>query len=185
MNPSTAEIPFYTHHAGSNPAAAQVHEFHKAFAHPVAYIPNEPDRKLKELRLKTLAEELAELGAAWGVRVLVKVECETTTNASNYTPGRQTVMELVRYDSDDVEVTEHPVVAAADAMVDMGYFLHGTAIVSGVPFQACFNEVHAANMAKIGPDGKITRRADGKILKPEGWKPADIAEVLRKFGWRG
>jgi predicted HAD superfamily Cof-like phosphohydrolase len=35
-------------------------------------------------------------------------------------------------------------------------------------------EVHRANMHKT--DGP--RRADGKQLKPEGWRPADVRAVL-------
>lgn len=185
MDRTAPDVPA-THHVPRNPAAVAVHEFHRVFEHPIAYIPQEPPRPLKELRLKTLAEELAELGAAWGVRVIVKVEVETTTPQSNHgSKTAQPVYDFAAYDSDNVAVPEHPVVAAADAIVDMAYFLHGTALVSGTPFQACFDAVHAANMAKLGPNGQVIRRSDGKILKPEGWRPADVAEVLRKFGWRG
>jgi hypothetical protein len=31
--------------------------------------------------------------------------------------------------------------------------------------------------------GEIVKRADGKILKPEGWKPPDIEGELRAQGW--
>lgn len=37
------------------------------------------------------------------------------------------------------------------------------------PFKALFDEVHAANMRKLGPDGKPIYRADGKNIKPAGW----------------
>jgi len=33
-------------------------------------------------------------------------------------------------------------------------------------------------MAKINPDGKVYRRADGKIMKPEGWKKADVWQIV-------
>lgn len=41
-----------------------------------------------------------------------------------------------------------------------------------------FCEVHLANMRKLGPDGLPIKREDGKVMKPEGWKPPDIQRVL-------
>jgi predicted HAD superfamily Cof-like phosphohydrolase len=35
-------------------------------------------------------------------------------------------------------------------------------------------------MAKIDPTtGKVLRREDGKILKPEGWQPPSLKQYLR------
>lgn len=39
---------------------------------------------------------------------------------------------------------------------------------------AAFNRVHNNNMTKL-VDGKIVRREDGKILKPEGYQPPDMS----------
>lgn len=40
-------------------------------------------------------------------------------------------------------------------------------------------EVLESNLSKVdGRLGPIVRRADGKILKPEGWQPPNIAKVL-------
>jgi predicted HAD superfamily Cof-like phosphohydrolase len=41
---------------------------------------------------------------------------------------------------------------------------------------AVFGEVHRANMRKL--DGP--RRADGKLLKPPGWQPADVRGVIEQ-----
>jgi predicted HAD superfamily Cof-like phosphohydrolase len=30
-------------------------------------------------------------------------------------------------------------------------------------------------------DGKVIRREDGKIKKPEGWQQADIEGILKKY----
>lgn len=35
-------------------------------------------------------------------------------------------------------------------------------------------------MAKLGGP----RRADGKVMKPIGWRPPDIEGVLNRQGWR-
>lgn len=45
-------------------------------------------------------------------------------------------------------------------------------------------EVWSSNLSKVdGTLGEIVRRPDGKLLKPEGWQPPDVAGVLRKYGY--
>jgi predicted HAD superfamily Cof-like phosphohydrolase len=35
------------------------------------------------------------------------------------------------------------------------------------------------NFAKIDPDtGKVRKREDGKVLKPEGWKAPELAQFI-------
>ena len=44
-----------------------------------------------------------------------------------------------------------------------------------------WQEVVKTNMAKVDPEtGKVRRRTDGKILKPEGWKPPDMTKFVSK-----
>jgi predicted HAD superfamily Cof-like phosphohydrolase len=61
-----------------------------------------------------------------------------------------------------------------DALVDLMYFIYGTALVFNYDIDEAFRRVHEANMHKLGPDGKVSYREDGKVLKPEGW----VAPVL-------
>ena len=56
---------------------------------------------------------------------------------------------------------------------------YGTAHVYGIDLDAVLDEVHASNMTKLGADGRPIRRADGKVLKGPGYRPPDIAAVLR------
>lgn len=49
-----------------------------------------------------------------------------------------------------------------------------------ISFDKVWNAVADSNYAKIGPNGEIHRRADGKIVKPPGWKKPDIEEALRE-----
>lgn len=57
---------------------------------------------------------------------------------------------------------------------DLLYVVYGTLDACGVDADAVFGEVHRANMQKAsGP-----RRADGKILKPADFKPADVASII-------
>lgn len=62
----------------------------------------------------------------------------------------------------------------ADGLADLVYVLLGTAITYGIDLRPVWNEVHRTNMLKEGGN----TRKDGKILKPEGWEPPCIAELL-------
>ena len=68
------------------------------------------------------------------------------------------------------------IVEVADAIVDLMYFTIGTAIACGIDIRPVWDEVHRTNMLKTG-GGK---RADGKILKPKGWKAPDIAAIIER-----
>ena len=65
----------------------------------------------------------------------------------------------------------------AKELADIIYIVCGTAASYGIPLDRVFNEVHRSNMEKL-VDGKVVRRDDGKILKPEGWTAPDIKSVL-------
>jgi predicted HAD superfamily Cof-like phosphohydrolase len=65
----------------------------------------------------------------------------------------------------------------AKELADIIYIVCGTAASYGIPLDKVFAEVHKSNMAKL-VDGKPVRREDGKILKPQGWKPPDIKSIL-------
>jgi predicted HAD superfamily Cof-like phosphohydrolase len=70
------------------------------------------------------------------------------------------------------------IVEVADALADIVYIAYGTAHVYGIDLDAVLDEVHASNMTKLGPDGRVLRRADGKVLKGADYRPPDIARVL-------
>lgn len=65
----------------------------------------------------------------------------------------------------------------ADALADIIYIVLGTALVYGIPLDRVFDEVHRSNMAKA-PDGVVTLREDGKVMKPTGWTSPDIEGAL-------
>jgi predicted HAD superfamily Cof-like phosphohydrolase len=74
--------------------------------------------------------------------------------------------------------SEGDVVAYADAVADLLYVVYGTADEAGIDVDAVFAEVHRSNMSKVGADGKVLKRADGKILKPDTYSPPDVESVL-------
>lgn len=70
---------------------------------------------------------------------------------------------------------------AVDGLCDLIYVCLGAAVRWGVDLSPIFDAVHRANMAK---DNGGTR-GDGKVLKPPGWTPPDIAGLLKAQGWDG
>jgi len=64
----------------------------------------------------------------------------------------------------------------SDSIVDLIYVALGTAVSFRIDIQPIWDEVHKCNMAKTG-GGK---RADGKILKPPGWKKPDIRRLINE-----
>ena len=73
-----------------------------------------------------------------------------------------------------------------DALLDLAYVVFGTAHLMGYPWQTGWMHVQAANMTKVRakPDGSDSKRGSGlDVVKPEGWRPPDIAQVLRRYGW--
>ncbi|CCK27046.1 secreted protein [Streptomyces davaonensis JCM 4913] len=76
-----------------------------------------------------------------------------------------------------------PLDKLAHELADVVYVAYGTALVHGIDLDAVIAEVHRSNMTKLGPDGHVARRADGKVLKGEHYQAPDVAEVLRRQGW--
>lgn len=72
-------------------------------------------------------------------------------------------------------------VEVIDALADIGYILAGTILNHGMQniYDDAFNEVHRSNMAKL-VDGKVLRREDGKVMKPQGWTAPQLAQFVTK-----
>lgn len=68
-----------------------------------------------------------------------------------------------------------------DALIDILVVTVGAIHSMGADAEGAWNEVMRTNMAKIDPvTGLVRRREDGKILKPEGWQPPELAKYLTK-----
>jgi predicted HAD superfamily Cof-like phosphohydrolase len=121
-----------------------VQEFHETFDQPVHAWPNIKDRKLNELRLDLLFEELTELRTA---------------------------------------LDEGDEVGVLDALTDLQYVLDGAYLSLGYyPLKGeALEEVHSSNMSKL-EDGKVIRRADGKVLKGKNYRPPCLETIL--INWK-
>lgn len=69
-----------------------------------------------------------------------------------------------------------------DACADQLYILLGTINAHGLQdlIGPAFELVHKNNMTKVGPDGKVLRNPDGKILKPDGFVPVDLTTLFKQ-----
>jgi NTP pyrophosphatase (non-canonical NTP hydrolase) len=70
----------------------------------------------------------------------------------------------------------------AKELADILYTVFGTIITEGLQDQIerVFDEVHASNMSKLGPDGKPVKRHDGKVLKGPNYKEPDLSFLKNK-----
>ena len=75
---------------------------------------------------------------------------------------------------------KNDLIGIADGGADLSVVVNGTMLEYGIDLDAVLEEVHRSNMAKLGDDGKPICREDGKILKPKGWQPPNIARVLTR-----
>ena len=65
----------------------------------------------------------------------------------------------------------------ADACADLKWVIEGLEHSLGIPQQSVWDEVSKSNMSKM-VDGKLIKRADGKVLKPETFVQPDIKKAL-------
>lgn len=66
-----------------------------------------------------------------------------------------------------------------DACFDMIWVIVGYMKSRGWDCEAAWDEGAYSNLAKIDPaTGKVIRREDGKILKPEGWKAPNFKKFV-------
>lgn len=73
----------------------------------------------------------------------------------------------------------------ADALIDLVYVAMGTAHLFGYPWEQLWDEVQRANMAKeraTRPEQSV-RGGTFDVIKPAGWEPPKIADILREAGF--
>jgi predicted HAD superfamily Cof-like phosphohydrolase len=74
--------------------------------------------------------------------------------------------------SDDAEI--------CDACFDLMWVIVGYMKSRGWDCENIWDEGAQSNLSKIDPVTlKVKKREDGKILKPEGWKPPDFAKFVK------
>ncbi|MEX3764441.1 hypothetical protein [Paraburkholderia phenoliruptrix] len=121
-----------------------------------------PNKEQTELYLRLMIEELGE--------TLVAANPSGAGEIRSLIAGL-TALAVLSSQTDRVELF--------DGLIDVIVTTAGAGISAGLPMSAGWQEVMRSNHAKIDPDtGAVRRRGDGKILKPDGWTPPNLAALL-------
>lgn len=68
-----------------------------------------------------------------------------------------------------------------DALIDILVVTIGAIHSMGADGDGAWKEVMRTNFAKIDSEtGKVRKREDGKVLKPLGWAPPELAPFVKK-----
>ena len=71
-------------------------------------------------------------------------------------------------------------VETLDACMDMIWVILGYCYMKGYDVAGAWNEVARSNLDKIDSvTGKVKKREDGKVLKPDGWKPPQLENFVK------
>lgn len=74
---------------------------------------------------------------------------------------------------------EKDIVEVADACADLKWVIEGLEHTLQIPQQEVWDEVARSNLSKISSDGRVLKRADGKVVKPDTYSPPDIAQFFK------
>ncbi len=88
-------------------------------------------------------------------------------------------LELIGRDVAEASKQITNAIHVAKELADLVYVTYGTAVSLGINLDEAVRRVHASNMSKRNPDGTVSYRPDGKVLKPPTYQPPDMAGVVR------
>ena len=105
--------------------------------------------------------------------------CDQSTDAMNesqYSMYKSLIEEEFR------ELQEaHDMEAELDALIDILVVTIGAIHSAGFDAEGAWKEVMSTNFAKIDREtGKVRKREDGKVLKPQGWTAPNMVPFLTK-----
>lgn len=103
--------------------------------------------------------------------------CDQEPSEANY----NMYLDLIREEMTELEdaITENDRIEQLDALIDILVVTLGAVRAGGFKGQDAWNEVMDTNFAKIDPTtGKVIKREDGKVLKPEGWKAPKLEPFI-------
>ena len=108
--------------------------------------------------------------------------CDQSTDAMNES---QYAMYVKLIDEEHQELLEATLtedrVEQLDALVDILVVTIGAIHSMGADAEGAWKEVMATNFAKIDREtGKVRKREDGKVLKPQGWTAPNLVPFLKK-----
>jgi predicted HAD superfamily Cof-like phosphohydrolase len=74
-----------------------------------------------------------------------------------------------------VAIQNNDKIEQLDALIDILVVTIGAIHSAGFDAEGAWKEVMSTNFAKVNKEtGKVVKREDGKVLKPDGWTPPDL-----------
>jgi predicted HAD superfamily Cof-like phosphohydrolase len=92
-------------------------------------------------------------------------------------------LDLIEEESKELgeAIAAHDQVETLDALIDILVVTIGAIHSMGADAEGAWKEVMKTNFAKIDKEtGKVRKREDGKVLKPLGWMPPELAQFVKK-----
>ena len=113
---------------------------------------------------------------------VLKFMVASDQNEKGFTKQSDLYFKLIREEFDELVKAyfEKDIVEIADGCADLKWVIEGLENSLDLPQQEVWDEVARSNLSKISETGKVLKRNDGKVLKPEGWTPPDIKSILKK-----
>ena len=104
--------------------------------------------------------------------------CDQEPSPENYAMYLSLIKE--EYDELVTAIFDDDKVEQLDALVDILVVTMGAIRAAGWDGEGAWKEVMKTNFAKIDPEtGKVRKREDGKVLKPEGWTPPNLSPYVK------
>ena len=105
--------------------------------------------------------------------------CGQTTDEFNR-EQYQMYCNLIREEFDELCASDN-IIEDLDALIDIMVVTAGAIHSLGVNPEGAWKEVMRSNFDKVDPrTGRVNKREDGKVLKPEGWEPPRLAPFVRQ-----
>lgn len=108
--------------------------------------------------------------------------CDQSVGKMN-NPQYALYLDLIREEVEELEfaLAHNDRVEELDALIDILVVTIGAINSMGGDAEGAWNEVMKTNFAKIDPEtGKVRKREDGKVLKPEGWTAPQLEQFINK-----
>jgi predicted HAD superfamily Cof-like phosphohydrolase len=108
--------------------------------------------------------------------------CDQAVDGSNVDQFKM-YLKLIEEEHQELKdaLEAHDDVEVLDALLDILVVTIGAIHSAGMDAEGGWKEVMRTNFAKIDKEtGKVRKREDGKVLKPLGWTPPELAPFLTK-----
>lgn len=107
--------------------------------------------------------------------------CDQTVGQVNYAQ-KMLYIKLIEEEFNELK-DAGSAVDELDALVDILVVTIGAIHSAGYDAEGAWKEVMRSNFAKIDSEtGKVRKREDGKVLKPDGWTPPNLSGFVNTTG---